>query len=254
MAYYTGTDVKVWICTEHGASGIKLGADGASGAKLVATETGGDFTAGGAVIAPMSLSEKGLGANDFNISDITGVDVSVGAQDEDISYFGTKTPGKIETKADCTITITRKKSTRLWSTLCQGLTENTSSYAAVGNHSGRWGLIKDSGDANMRIADGTVDPKSSKDAQSKICYGYRVAIQLKDATDNTGTGDNKDGMVLVLPNCSLGDYSVTLSNDSADEETFTLVTMVKPLISNGIHSGENDNFSGVVTPTTAGNM
>ena len=247
MAYYTGTDVKVWVCTEHASAGIKIGTDH----ELEVTSTGSDFTAGGIMIPPMGLANKGLGFTDFNIADITGVDLSVGAQDEDISYFGTKTPGKIETKADLSLTLTKKKSNKLFSSLIQGKTDNTASYAAVGNHAGRHGLIKDSSSADMRIADGTVDPKSSTDG-TNVTYGYRVAVQLKDASGSDGA--NKDGTVIILRNCTLSDYSVTLSNDSADEETFTLVTMVKPLISNGIHSGENDNFSGVVTPTTAGNM
>jgi hypothetical protein len=254
MAYYTGTDVKVWVCTEHAFQGIKLGSDGASGAKLVSTETAGDFTAGSATIAPMGLADKGLGQADFNISDITGVDVTIGAQDEDISYFGTKTPGKIETKADCNVTITRKKSTRLWSTLVQGLTEDSSSYAAVGNHAGRHGMIKDASTAHIRIADGTVDPKSTKDAQSNVCYGYRVAIQLKDATGTGPDGSNKDGTVLVLRNCTLGDYTVTMSNDSANEESFTLSTMVKPLIGNGLHHDGNGNFHGLVAETLEADM
>jgi hypothetical protein len=187
------------------------------------------FTAGGIQISPMGLASKGLGASDFNISDITGVDLSIGAQDEEISFFGTKTPGKIETKADLSVTLTKKKSNKLFSTLVQGQTADASSYAAVGLHAGRYGLIKDSSTADMRIADGTVDPKSATDG-TNVSYGYRVAIQLKDASDST----SKDGTVIVLRNCTLGAYTTTLSNESADEESIELVTMVKPLILNGL--------------------
>mgnify|MGYP003112823071 CR=1 FL=1 len=254
MAYYTGTDVKVWVCTEHAFQGIKLGSNGTAGAKLVSTETATDFTAGSATIPPMGLADKGLGQDDFNIADITGVDLSVGAQDEDISYFGTKTPGKIETKADISVTITKKKSNRLWSTLIQGLTEDSSSYASEGNHAGRHGMIKDASTAHIRIADGTVDPKSTLDAQDNVCYGYRVAIQLKDASGTGPAGSNKDGTVIVLRNCTLGDYTVSLSNDSADEETFTLNTMVKPLIGNGLHQDSGGNFHGMIAVTLAADM
>jgi len=259
MAYYTGTDVKVWVCTEHTgaadtAAGIKLqSGNSTGGSKLVATATDADFTAGSATIAPMGLASKGLGAADFNISDITGVDLSVGAQDEDISYFGTKTPGKIETKADLSVTLTRKKSTRLWSTLSQGLTADSSSFASVGNHAGRHGMIKDSSTSDMRIADGTVDPKSTTDG-TNICYGYRVAIQLKDASGAAGA--NKDGTVIVLRNCTLGDYTTTLSNDAADEETIGFVTMVKPLILNGLEDSGSELglFKAGTTPTLAADM
>mgnify|MGYP003153743351 CR=1 FL=1 len=246
MAYYTGTDVKVWICTEHASAGIKIGTDH----ELEVTSTGSDFTSGAIVIPPMGLNDKGLGVDDFNLSDITGVDLSVGAQDEDISYFGTKTPGKIETKADLSVTLTRKKSNKLFSTLAQGKTDDTHSFASVGNHAARHGLIKDSSTSDMRIADGTTDPKSSTDG-SNVCYGYRVAVQLKDASGSTG--DNKDGTVIVLRNCTMGDYTTTLSNDTANEETISFSTMVKPLILNGDHTA-NGLFQGGTTATPSADM
>ena len=102
----------------------------------------------------------------------------------------------------------------------------------------------------MRIADGTVDPKSSTDASSNVCYGYRVAIQLKDASGSAGA--NKDGTVIVLRNCTLGEYTTTLSNDAADDETISFVTMVKPLILNGAHSA--GNFAGGINSTVSADM
>ena len=156
MAYYTGTDVKVWVCTEHASAGVTIDANH----KLEVSSTGSDFIAGAIAIPPMGLNNKGIGMTDFNIADITGVDLTIGAMDEDISFFGTKTPGKIETKADLSVTLTKKKSNKLFSTLLQGQTDDTSSYASSGLHAGRHGLIKDASTSDMRIADGTVDPKS----------------------------------------------------------------------------------------------
>ena len=248
MAYYTGTDVKVWVCTEHASAGVTIHADH----DLEVSTSGGDFTAGAIAIPPMGLASKGLGAADFNIADITGVDLSIGAQDEDISFFGTKTPGKIETKADLSVTITKKKSNKLFSTLVQGQTVDGDSFAAAGLHAGRHGLIKDSSTSDMRIADGTVDPKSSTDASGNICYGYRVAVQLKDASGSAGA--NKDGTVIVLRNCTVGEYTTTLSNDAADDETISFITMVKPLILNGDHDAGNDKFLGGTTATSAADM
>ena len=247
MAYYTGTDVKVWICTEHASAGIKIGTDH----ELEVTSTGSDFTAGAIAIPPMGLNDKGLGVDNFNLADITGVDLSQGAQDEEISFFGTKTPGKIETKADLSLTLTKKKSNKLFSTLIQGKTDDTNSFAAVGNHAGRHGLIKAASTTDIRISDGTTDPKSSKDASSNVCYGYRVAVQLKDAAGSTG--DTKDGTVIVLRNCTVSEYTTTLSNDSANEETISFMTMVKPLILNGDHTA-NGLFQGGTTATPAADM
>ena len=249
MAYYTGTDVKVWVCTEHASAGVTIHADH----DLEVSTTGGDFISGAIAIPPMGLASKGLGCADFNIADITGVDLSVGAQDEDIAFFGTKTPGKIETKADLSVTLTKKKSNKLFSTLAQGQTDNTSSYAAVGLHAARHGLVKDASTSDIRVADGTVDPKSSTDASSNVCYGYRVAVQLKDASGSDGT--NKDGTVIVLRNCTLGEYTTTLSNDAADDESISFATMVKPLILNGKHDPGTNNFHGdAVAATLAADM
>ena len=247
MAYYTGTDVKVWVCTEHASAGVTIHADH----DLEVSTSGGDFTAGAIAIPPMGLASKGLGCGDFNIADITGVDLSIGAQDEDIAYFGTKTPGKIETKADLSVTLTKKKSNKLFSTLVQGQTDDTHSYASVGLHAGRHGLIKDSSTADMRIADGTVDPKSSTDG-SNVSYGYRVAIQLKDASGSAGA--NKDGTVIVLRNCTVGEYTTTLSNDAADDESISFVTIVKPLILNGNHDPGSNLFQGGKEATLAADM
>ena len=245
MAYYTGTDVKVWICTEHASAGVTIDA---SHKLQVETTT---FTAGMVGITPMGLNNKGIGMNDFNIADITGVDLSIGTQDEEISFFGTKTPGKIETKADLSVTLTKKKSNKLFSTLVQGQTDDGDSYAAVGHHAGRHGLIKATDSSDMRIADGTVDPKSSTDG-SNVSYGYRVAIQLKDASGTDG--GNKDGTVVVLRNCTMGAYTTTLSNESADEESIELVTMVKPLILNGKHDPGSNLFQGGKEATLAADM
>ena len=247
MAYYTGTDVKVWVCTEHASAGVTIDANH----KLEVSSTGSDFTAGAIAIPPMGLNNKGIGMNDFNIADITGVDLSIGAQDEEISYFGTKTPGKIETKADLSVTLTKKKSNKLFSTLAQGQTDDTSSYASVGLHAARHGLVKDASTSDIRIADGTVDPKSSTDG-TNVCYGYRVAIQLKDASG--ADGGNKDGTVIVLRNCTLGDYTTTLSNDAADDETIGFTTMVKPLILNGKHDPGSNLFQGGKEATLAADM
>lgn len=247
MAYYTGTDVKVWICTEHASAGVVIGTDH----DLEVSTTGGDFTAGAVAISPMGLANKGLGFTGFNIADITGVDLSVGTQDEDIAYFGTKTPGKIETKADLSVTLTKKKSNKLFSTLAQGQTDDTHSYASTGTHAARHGLIKDSSTSDMRIADGTVDPKSATDG-TNVTYGYRVAIQLKDASGTDGA--NKDGTVIILRNCTLGEYTTTLSNDSANEEAISFATMVKPLILNGHHDPGTNNFYGGVAATAAADM
>jgi hypothetical protein len=246
MAYYTGTDVKVWITTEHDEQGITVATDG-NIEKLLLSDTGFTTSNSSVQIPPR---ETHLGYTGYNLADITGVDLSVGAMDEDISYFGTKTVGKSKVKDDITVTITKKKNSTLFALMAQGTCKTGSSQDASGKHTGKWGLILGDNLAtgaagNMRIANGTTDPKSSTDDNSRVSYGYRVAIQLKGASSSS----DKDGTVLVLRNCSLGAYTHTVSNDAANDETIELVTMVAPLVLNGVKA--TNIFAGGVEHTAA---
>ena len=245
MAYYTGTDVKVWITTEHDEQGIVIATD-SNKEKLLLSDTGFTTSNTNVQVAPR---ETHLGYTGYNLADITGVDLSVGAQDEDISYFGTKTVGKSKVKDDITVTITKKKSSTLFALMAQGMCKTGSSQDGTGTHTAKHGLILGDGlaasAANMRIANGTTDPKSSLDDNSRVSYGYRVAIQLKAASSASA----KDGTVMVLRNCTLGAYTHTVSNDAANDETIEFVTMVAPLVLNGVKSG--NIFDGGVEHTAA---
>jgi len=247
MAYFTGTEVKIWIQTEHDTRGVKINSN-----QLEVTNNSNDSSYDQTEIYGRGL----IGKSGFNTPDITGLDLSTGVQDEEVAYFGTKTPGKIETKSDMSVTLTKKKSNTLFSNLAQGDTATGKSFGS-GGHGGRWGVVyaSDGADADdMVIHDGTIDPKSSKDDSGDVSYGYRVAIQLKDASGTAGA--NKDGTVIVLRNCTVGEYTTTLSNDAADEETIGFVTMVKPLILNGLEDsgGELGLFKAGTAPTLAADM
>ena len=251
MSYYTGTDVKVWITTEHDEQGIVVATD-SNREKLLLSDTGFTTANTNVQIPPR---ETHIGYTGFNLADITGVDLSVGTQDEDISYFGTKTPGKSKIKDDLSITITKKKSSTLFALMAQGMCKTGSSQDGTGTHTAKYGLILGDGlatgaAANMRIANGTTDPKSSTDDNSRISYGYRIAIQLKEASGSAGA--NKDGTVLVLRNCVLGEYTHTTTNDAANEETIRFVTMVAPKIVNGVKTG--NIFNGAEEHTAASEM
>ena len=241
MAYYTGTEVKVWIQTEHSTRGIQVNSN-----QLEAVNNSADSSDDQTEIYGRSL----VGKSGFNLPDITGVDLSTGAQDEEISFYGTKTPGKIETKADMSLTLTRKKSNKLFSTLAQGDTASGKSRGS-GGHGGRWGLVLDAAGSDaddMVISDGTIDPKSSRDENDAVSYGYRVAIQLKAASASNA----QDGAVIILRNCSMGEYTTSMSNDSANDETVSFVSMVKHLILNGVIDGTA--FDGGNTATAASDM
>jgi hypothetical protein len=249
MAYFTGKDVDVWVTTEHDFDYLEV-----TDNELVvyAGSSAAGATKRTDAIFSGALSMAGLAAN--RLTDLTGCDVTVGAMDEDISFFGLRNVGKLEVKKDTSVTITRKKSDNKNMVAFQGTTNSTHSYSA-GAHAARWGLIEDSdGTSGMRVADGTVDPKSTLDDGNtpEQCYGYRVFIELKaESSESAG-----DGLVLVIPNCTMMEYSSTVANESANEETFGFSSMVKPILWNGDVDGANGYGlnKGATEQTTAANM
>ena len=117
MAYYLGRDVKVYIATESDAShslyvhDTNLTLNSASGTKF-AQQRG----------EPMHASGQ--------VTDLTGVDLGIGATDEDISFMGLRTVLKAEVKKETTLSLTKKKSDAVWDIIFNG----------DGTNSGRWGI------------------------------------------------------------------------------------------------------------------
>ena len=251
MAYYTGTDVKVWVALEHDTKGLAIRNNAESTEDEIALTNSSTITAAESGVNKIGAMQDCLGEAGYNIPDITGVDLSIGAVDEDIAYFGSKTVGKIKTKSDISVTLTMKQKQRLYAMLAQGRVYATDSVDAAGNHSSRWGVITNTAGNDDAIANGTTDPKSTLDSDGNQCYGYRVAIQLKAATGSNGAGD--DGTVFIVRNCTIGDYTVTASNDSVNEETIQFVSMVDPLIVSGKLTGTTQ-FTGGTAFTSAGDM
>ena len=228
MAYYTGRDVAVWITSEHADDTIKV-MDNVSPAKLhVYASASSDGTINVSNGKTHIGSLGNAGDADWKITDLTGVDVAIGAQDEDINYIGLRNQGKIEVKKETSVTLTRKKGDNFFTMVNQGSCDSGQAEDAAGLHGARHGLIANSAGA-MKIASGITDPKNTVDdvsSTNKSCYGYRVYVALKEST--TGAGE-----VLVIPNCTFSEYTTTMSNESANEESFTLSSMVRPLIWNG---------------------
>ena len=242
MAYFTGRDVRMWITTEHKDDGIRLDGTNTPVDELI-VHADADAATPSTLSIISGLDAAGLTA--WMLSDVTGVDVSVGAQDEDISFMGLRNVGKLEVKKDTSVSITRKKSDMKFTMLFQGKTKSSDSNGD-GKHGGRYGLINASG---MKISDGTTDPKTTLGDESPAaqCFGYRVFVELKAES----AADAGDGEVLVVPNCHFMEYSHTLSNESANEESFTLTSQVKPFIYNGTKSGGAYAGNAVLQTVTA---
>lgn len=226
MAYFTGRDVRVWVTSEHSDDGVRLdGTNTPTDQLMVHADADAATPSNLTIISGLDAAGKTA----WMLSDITGIDVSVGAQDEDISFMGLRNVGKLEVKKDTSVSITRKKGDVKFSMLFQGKT-NTSHSNGDGKHGARYGLINSGG---MKISDGTTDPKTTLDDASGQCFGYRVFVELKPES-SAGGGD---GEVLVVPNCMFSEYGHTLSNEAANEESFTMTSQVKPFIYNATKSG-----------------
>jgi len=177
MAYYLGRDVSVTLRTESSSDGMNINGD-------VSGNTTGTFaTASGTVPGTA-------------VTDLTGLDIGIGVQDEDITYMGKKSVLKAEIKKETTVSLTRKKSSSVWDIIF---------------NLARWGA-----NATERH-NGLVAPPADGVTAN---YGYQVIVNMSDAED-----------VLTLRNCTITGHTVSLNADGTTEETLEFVTQVAPVIS-----------------------
>jgi len=206
MVYFLGRDVSVVLTTESATDTETVGI---SGNKCVAGSTATD--AGTLFADDMSATAfSGYTA----VSDLTGVDISIGAMDEDITYIGQKGTGKVEQKKEITVTLTRKKKDNLWDIIFNGPTNgsfNTELGSGTGYFGARWGLDG----SGAKLGDGLTNPKDVVDAGTPANnqFGYRIHIQMKSGTE-----------LIAVPNCTIVGYSTTLGADSVQEETLEFST------------------------------
>ena len=220
MAYYLGRDVKVWILSEDAEQGVTV----ASNAVQVISSDAGLFA--GRLLASAA-------ADGSAVSDLTGVDLSLGATDEDISYMGQKSVLKAEIKKETTVSLTRKKFNNCWDVVFNGpiAASGCSEGDAERQVGGRWGVHNDLMSAGLRA------PKDHLDGTgSAISYGYRVIIQLKN-----------DVQAIAIPNCCIVSHGTTLSADGVTEETIEFMSSVNPIITAQAQTG-------LFTPSTSGKI
>tara|TARA_R110000822_G_scaffold109521_1_gene239372 strand:+ start:194 stop:772 length:579 start_codon:yes stop_codon:yes gene_type:complete len=179
MTFYLGKDVAVEFTTENLVNGLSTTAVG--GVTVGASEDG--------------FAAKLGTADPTNITDLTAVDVSIGAMDEDITYFGMRTALKAEIKKETSLTITRKKSDAIYDVIFD---------------LGRYGITGSATSASA-LMDGLEQPT--------IEYGYRAYIVLNS------------GEIMTIPNCVITAHGVTINADGTTDETLELMSMVTPIIS-----------------------
>ncbi len=214
MSYYLGRDVLVWLTTEDDNTGIKVDE---TGTNPEASATNGlqdgtffaDERAGGSL------------ADSLALADLTGVDISIGVSDEDISYIGQRSVLKAEIKKETTVSLTRKKSSNEWDVIFSGPTKSGQSSSSPTNltHGARWGCH------TSKVSDGASAPKAHLDGAVQT-FGYRVYIQLQAGTET-----------IAVPMCQIIGHTVSINGDGTTEETMEFSTNVTPIIApNAAHA------------------
>jgi len=201
MAYFLGRDVVVAMTTEDASALIcsvsnaaALVEENAYASQTVIAGPRLDLGAGTSTFGTQTTTASGTPSFSNEIADLTGADLSIGATDEDITYFGQRTALKAEIKKETTITLTRKKSDNTWD---------------VAFNEARCGINAD-GDGVRGTLDGAPDD---------VNFGYRVYIKMKNSEE-----------IFVLRNACVTGHSVSLNADGTTEETLELYTYVRPLI------------------------
>ena len=204
MAYFLGRDVVVAMTTEDTDTMIVSASNAAAAVQegsyasqtiiagpMLDRNTGTDDAGNAETIFGTQTANSNTYSNE--VADLTGVDLSIGATDEDITYFGQRTTLKAEIKKETTLTLTRKKTDNSWDVCFQ--------------------------EARCGTDGGTGIRSTIAGAPDDVAYGYRVYVKMKDNTE-----------VFVLRNCCIQGHTVSLNADGITEETLELMSYVDPVI------------------------
>jgi len=189
MVYFLGRDVKVYIGTETANATVQW--------QVSATGSDWDFTNAetattGYTMLAAPRTGSLLAIN--RVEQLGGVDLSIGAMDEDTSYLGFRGVTKVEIKKETTISLTRKKQDGSWDEWF---------------NDGRFGVNTDD------------DAFHSPGIEPFQDYGYRIWVSLKDSTD-----------VFTLRNCCIQSHTVTSNVDGTSDETLEFMSYVDPQVAN----------------------
>ena len=185
MTFFLGQDVSITALTESTAGGVTVSTTGVESFPTAATA---GFAA-----------KRGGTATEWD--QITSCDLSIGAMDEDISYFGLRQQTKAEIKKETTVTFTRKKTNSEWDPLFNDV---------------RYGVKA----ASAAAEEGLEEPT--------VTHGYRIFITI-----NSGNGDDE---VITLMGCCIQGHTVTVNTDGTMDETLELMTYITPVYSNAAHT------------------
>lgn len=186
MAFFLGKDVAIKLATENGTYGIGVNKNAGSITTISSfphTNTATNF-----------LVATNLTAGGTEQGAVTSCELSIGAMDEDIAYFGMRSQTKAEIKKETTLTLTRKKVDNTWDVLY-----NDARYGVSGA-STAW--------------DGLEEPTAT--------HGYRIFVELLTPNEN---GINE--MVSIL-GCCVQSHTVSVNTDGTMDETLDLMSYITP--------------------------
>ena len=224
MAYFLGRDVDVFVTTESAivASGLAVASDTIS----VVADASATF--------PSLATQAGVSGG--AVSDVTGVDLSIGVSDEDVGpFFGQLATQKIEIRKETTVSLTRKKSDSTFDVLFNG-PSTAGEYIGSSTNAARQGArfgVEYSG-AKFYVSQGLINPTSATEsgATTTSCYGYRLHVRLKDDTS---------GEIFVVRNCAYTGHTVSLNADGTTEETLEFTAVSTPYVHTP--TGANDFYT-----------
>ena len=224
MVYFLGRDVEVFVTTEN------VVADGAVGVESNKVGITTDANATFPGMASAAVASGGL------LSDVTGVDVSIGISDEDTGpFFGQVSTGKVQLRNENTVTITKKKTNDDFDILFNGPADSASfmgSSADANRMGARFGLEYDG--SAWKLGDGRTNPKFITGATAaNRPYGYRVHVRLKNAAA---------GPVYTLRSCTFTGHTMSLNADGATDETLEFASSVQPVTVTGANTFDLDTL------------
>jgi len=191
MAYFLGKDCSVYITTEDTTADSYATVE-ADGDLVFSTGSGSNS---------IFAYRLGDGTGGTAVADMTGVDLSIGAVDEDITYMGKRQVTKAEIKKETTVSLTRKKKNIDWD--------------AIFNNGGRQGCTGTSAISSLQ--------------EPTVNTGYRIHVVLSGTTD-----------VFSVRNCCVQSHSTSVNADGTGEETMEFMTYVTPKVTNEAYTGNTD--------------
>ena len=191
MVYITGKDVDVFITNESETATYLYSLSGNAAGLTLATVDPAIIANPTRKLFASNLA-NGLASTASGQIDLTGVDVTIGATDEDITYVGFRQVTKAEIKKETTVSLTRKKQDTLWD-----LVFNSARFGVSG--------------AVPDYFPGLEEPTTQ--------HGYRIHVQLKDGTE-----------CISIPNACITGHTVSVSVDGTADETMEFMSYVTPRI------------------------